>query len=134
VAQLCQHQEELKQLNAVVLSISFGPQEKAKEWLEEVCPSFQLLIDPECAVYHAYKLKHDWLSSWNLKTLAYYTRALLRGREWRGIVGDSAQLGGDFIIEPDRTFALSHPSKNATDRPEVSELLALLRKQHQRRA
>ena len=124
---MCQHQEELGQLNVAVLLISFGPQEQARVWLEEVCPSFQLLIDPERNVYHAYKLKHSWLGSWNFKTLAYYIRALAGGRKLHGIVGDPAQLGGDFIIEPDRSFLLEYRSKNATDRPQVLRLLSLLR-------
>ena len=127
MAQLCQHEKELRKLNAVVLLISFGSQDEAKLWLEEVCPSFQLLLDQERAVYRAYKLKRSWLRSWNLKTLAYYVRALSGGRGWRGIKGDSAQLGGDFIINPDRTFALTYPSRDASDRPQVSELLAILK-------
>jgi hypothetical protein len=127
VAQLCQHKEELKQLNVPVLLISYGPQEQAKVWREEVCPSFQLLINPERNVYHAYKLRHSWLGSWNFKTLAYYLRALISGRQWHGIVGDSAQLGGDFIIEPDGSFLLEYRSKEATDRPQVSRILSLLR-------
>jgi hypothetical protein len=127
VAQLCQHQEELRQLNVPVLLISLGPQEQAKDWIEEMCPSFQLLIDPERNVYHAYNLKHSWLGSWNFKTLAYYIRALVSGRQWHGIVGDSAQLGGDFIIEPDGTFLLEYRSKETTDRPQVSSILSLLR-------
>ncbi len=127
MAQLCQHQEELRQLNVAVLLISFGPQEQAKTWIEEMCPSFQLLIDPERNVYYSYKLKHSWPGSWNFKTLAYYIRALVGGRQWHGIIGDSAQLGGDFIIEPDGSFLLEYRSKEATDRPKVSEILGILR-------
>ena len=126
---MCQHQEELKQLNVAVLLISFGPEEYAKDWLEGICPSFQLLLDPERTAYHAYNLKHSWLSSWNLKTLMYYARALFGGREWRGIIGDSAQLGGDFIIDQDRSMLLEYRSKEATDRPQIAGLLRILREQ-----
>ena len=127
VAQLCYQQEELKRLNTEVLLISFGQQEKAREWLHEVCSSFQMLLDPERRLYRSYKLKHSWLSSWNLKTLVYHVRALMGGTEWRGIIGDSAQLGGDFIIGRDGLFLLKHPSKEATDRPKVSDILGILR-------
>jgi len=127
VAQLCQYQEELKKLGVQVILISFGPAEVAKDWLEETCPSFQLLLDPERKAYRTYKLKRSWLSSWNLKTLAYYIRALLGGKKWRGIIGDSAQLGGDFIINQDGTLLLEYRSKEATDRPEVSGVISLLR-------
>lgn len=124
---MCQYQEELKKLDVQVILISFGPTEVAKDWLEETCPSFQLLLDPERNVYSKYKLKRSWLGSWNLRTLAYYIRALLGGREWRGIIGDSAQLGGDFVINKDVTLLLEYRSKEATDRPEVSEVISLLR-------
>lgn len=124
---MCQYQEELKKLDVQVILISFGPTEVAKDWLEETCLSFQLLLDPERNVYSKYKLKRSWLGSWNLRTLAYYIRALLGGREWRGIIGDSAQLGGDFVINKDVTLLLEYRSKEATDRPEVSEVISLLR-------
>ncbi len=127
MAQLCQQQEELKRLNTELVLISYGEKEEAREWLQEVCSSFQMLLDPERKVYRSYKLKRSWLSSWNLKTLAYYVRALSGGREWRGIIGDSAQLGGDFIIGRDGLFLLKHPSKEATDRPKVSDILNILR-------
>lgn len=120
-------------MNTIVLVVSFGAQNEAKAWSEETCPSFRLLLDPGRAVYHAYEVGHSWSRSWNLKTLSYYARALLSGRGWRGIKGDSAQLGGDFIINPDRTLELAHPSKEATDRPDVSEMLNILRdKLHKR--
>lgn len=127
MVQLCHHDKELKSMNTAVLVISFGTPKEAKAWSEETCPSFQLLLDPEREVYRAYKVEHSWPRSWNIKTLAYYIRALAGGRDWRGIKGDSAQLGGDYIINPDRTFALVHPSREATDRPEVSEMINLLK-------
>ena len=78
-------------------------------------------------MYSTYKLKRSWLGSWNLRTLAYYIRALLGGREWRGIIGDSTQLGGDFVINQDGTLLLEYRSKEAIDRPEVVEIIRLLR-------
>lgn len=124
---MCQRREELDRLNVAVLLISFGPREKAGEWLEEICPSFQLLIDTDYNVYRAYKLKRFWSGSWNLKTLFYYIRALAGGRKLRGIQGDPAQLGGDFIIDRDGSFRLEYPSKISTDRPPVPELMDLLK-------
>lgn len=124
---MCQRREELDRLNVAVLLISFGPREKAGEWLEEICPSFQLLIDTDYNVYRAYKLKRFWSGSWNLKTLFYYIRALAGGRKLRGIQGDPVQLGGDFIIDRDGSFRLEYPSKISTDRPPVPELMDLLK-------
>jgi hypothetical protein len=52
---------------------------------------------------------------------------LLSGRKWRGIQGSSTQLGGDFIVDTNGFLRLTYRSQEATDRPEVAELLALLR-------
>ena len=127
MAQLCQHQGELKQQSVEVLLISFGKPEEAKVWLEEICPSFQLLLDSKRRVYHAYNLESSFMASWNMKTLLYYVRALLSGRKWRGIKGSSTQLGGDFVINQDGRFLLVYRGKHATDRPQVSELLDALK-------
>ena len=127
MTQLCQYQEELKELGVEVILISFGPTGVAKDWLEEICPSFQLLLDPERSVYRKYELKRSWIGSWNPRTLVYYVRALLGGRKWRGIIGDSAQLGGDFVINEDGTLLLEYRSRETTDRPEVSQVMSLLR-------
>lgn len=127
MAQLCQHQDELKQLKVTVLLLSFGAPEVARVWLEGKCPSFQLLLDTERTSYRAYGLERSWLRSWNLKTLWYYLRALLGGRKWHGIQGDSTQLGGDFIVSPGGRVLFAYRSHDPTDRPKVSELIAFLR-------
>ena len=113
-------------MNVTVLLISFGPREQAGEWLEEMCPSFQLLIDEDYTAYQAYRLRHSWMKSWNLKSVLYYSRALLGGRKWRGIIGDSTQLGGDFIVDRDGGLMLEYRSRISTDRPAVPELIDLL--------
>ena len=126
MAQLCQHQDELKRLNAEVLIISFSTQTSARAWLEETCMLFPLLLDPERAVYGDYGLGRSWLRSWNLNTGWLYIRLLLSGRQWRGIQGDSAQLGGDFIVDAEGIVRLAYSSHDPTDRPPVDDLLAIL--------
>ena len=48
------------------------------------------------------------------------------GRRWRGIQGDSAQLGGDFIVDADGIVRLAYRSRDPTDRPLVEQLLTVL--------
>jgi peroxiredoxin len=127
VAQLCQQQEELSRLNVEVLVIGFGTVRSARAWLEQTCDLFPLLLDPEREVYRTYGLQESWLRSWNLRTIRLYVRLLLKGRKWRGIQGKSTQLGGDFIVDADGILRLVYPSREATDRPPVAELLAILR-------
>jgi peroxiredoxin len=123
VAQLCQHQDELEQLNTEVLIVSFGTLPAAQAWLEETCSPFHLLLDQGRKVYDAYGLERSLLRSWNLATIWRYVQLLTSGRQWRGIQGDSAQLGGDFIVDKDGIVRLTYRSHDPTDRPPASDLL-----------
>ena len=130
MAQLCQHLEELGQMNSQVLIITFGSLLGAQAWLEETCPPFQLLMDPERKVYQAYGLERSIFRSWNLLTILTYVKLLTSGRKWRGIQGDSAQLGGDFIVDAQGKILLAYHSYDPTDRPPVHDLMAILRSIH----
>ena len=127
MAQLCQHQDELRGLNTEVLLISFGEARRARVWLEETWAPFQLLLDTERAVYRAYGCERSYLRSWTLKTLRVYIRLLRSGGKLRGIQGDPAQLGGDFVVDAEGILRMAHPSRDATDRPAVGDVLAVLR-------
>lgn len=127
MAQLCQYQEELEQLNVEVLIISFGTLPAVQIWLEETCSPFRVLLDPERSTYQAYEIERSLRRSWNLRTIWHYAQLLTSGRRWRGIQGDSAQLGADFVVDPDGSLRLAHYSQDPTDRPHVEDLLALFR-------
>lgn len=127
MAQLCRHQDELRRLKVEVLLVSFSSPGYARVWSEEVCSAFRLLLDRERTLYRAYGLERSLWRSWNLRTLWLYIRLLLSGRKWRGIQGDSAQLGGDFIVDSEGVVRLTYRSHDPTDRPPVAALLALLR-------
>ena len=126
MAQLCQHQEEIKQLNTEVVVISFSEPELAKRWLEETCAPFIMLLDQERKIYQAYGIKRSFFGTWNLGTVWFYIQMFLAGRKWHGIQGDPNQMGGDFVIDTRSILRLAHPSQEATDRPPVEELLSLL--------
>ncbi len=128
MTQLCQHSDELQRLQAQVFVISFGAPPFAREWLRETCGLFRLLLDPEREVYRAYGLERSLRRSWNLKTTWRYVQLLKSGHHWRGIQGDSAQLGGNFIVDAGGVVRLAHRSHDPTDRPPVSEQLTLLRR------
>ena len=124
---MCHHGKELESLHADVLLVSFGAPAVAGVWLEQNCPDFKLLLDPQRAVYGAYGVEHSLLRSWNLRTLRRYVQLMRQGWHWRGIRGDSAQLGGDYIIGRDGRVLLAHPSHDPTDRPSAESLLEVLR-------
>lgn len=128
MTQLCQQQDELEQLGVEVVLVTFSSAGYGRVWLKEVCSAFLLLIDRERAVYDRYGLKRSLLRSWNLQTVRKYVQLMRAGRRWRGIQGNSAQLGGDFVIDAQGVIRLAYPSRDPTDRPAVTDLLAVLRK------
>ena len=127
MTQLCQHADELRRLDVHVLLVTFSTAGYGRVWLQQVCLAFLLLIDRERDAYVRYGLKRSLRQSWNLRTWWLYLRLLLSGRKWRGIQGDSAQLGGDFVIDVEGVVRLAHPSNDPTDRPAVEDLLTTIR-------
>lgn len=126
MAQLCQQRNQLEILNVKVFIITFGNLLGAQNWLKETCSNFQLLLDPDRSIYKKYGLERSLLRSWNLRTIWMYIKLLSSGRKWRGIQGDSAQLGGDFLIDSQGIVKLAYRSHDPTDRPSVSSLLELI--------
>ena len=110
-----------------MLLITFSSAGYARKWSLETCAPFRLLLDRERTSYHTYGLERSLMRSWNLKTVQRYVQLMSKGRKWRGIQGDSAQLGGDFIIDSEGIVRLAYRSHDPTDRPEVEQLLAILR-------
>jgi peroxiredoxin len=113
-------------LNCEVVVISFGTEYWVKVWLQETQAPFPMLLDQERVAYRAYGLERSLLRSWGLKTMWHYARLLLSGRRWRGIQGDSSQLGGDFIVDAGGRLRFVYTSRDPADRPAVSQLLAVL--------
>ena len=127
MAQLCQKLDQIQALNTSVLIITFGTLPAAQAWLRETCAPIQVLLDSERSVYTSYGLERSLLRSWGPKTMWRYVRLLAAGRKWRGIQGDSAQLGGDFIVEANGIVRLAYRSNDPTDRPSIDDLLNLLK-------
>jgi peroxiredoxin len=126
VAQLRRHEAELEALQTRVVVVSFGSPVGAQAWLKETGAPFTFLLDPDHAAYRAYGLEHSLARAWGLNVWWRYAQLLLAGRQWRGIQGDSGQLGGDFIVDPTGTIRLAYRSHDPADRPPVSRLLAAL--------
>jgi peroxiredoxin len=128
VAQLCQFKDELERLNVKVFLVSFSSMGYARRWIDEVCSPFHLLADREQATYKLYGLDSSLLRTWNFKIIWSYVKLMRAGRKWRGIQGDSAQMGGDFIINTDGIVRFAYRSHDPTDRPSVKTLMKVLRR------
>lgn len=127
MAQLRQYEREIESLNARIVVVSFGRPEQARLWLDETQTFFTLLLDPERKAYLAYGLEYSLARSWSPKVWLAYARLMLSGRKWRGIQGDSGQLGGDFIVDANGVIRFVYRSSDPTDRPSISQLLDVLR-------
>jgi len=51
---------------------------------------------------------------------------MMAGRRWRGIQGDSRQLGGDFIVDRRGVLRFAHRSHDPADRPDIDTLIGRL--------
>ncbi len=125
--QLCQRHDELVQLNTQVVIVSFGTLLATQAWMEEVCGSFQVVLDPDQSMYRAYRLEKSLVRSRNLNTLWAYIKLIAAGRKLQPKQGDTTQLGGDFVIDSHGIIRLAHPSRDPADRPAVDDVLALLK-------
>ena len=126
MAQLRPFKSELEARNTRVAVISFGSTALAQKWIEETKATFQFLIDPERKAYQAFGLEYSLLRSWRPKIWFEYARLIAQGRKWRGIQGDSGQLGGDFIVDRDGIIQMAYRSLDPADRPTVSFILERL--------
>lgn len=128
MAQVVVHSPQIQAANAQVVTISFGPAQWGPIWLQETQSPFPLLLDVERVAYRAYGLDSSARRAWSVQNLLYYGRAKLQGRQTFGNRGDTSQLGGDFVIDPNGRIRLAHPSYDPTDRTAVSTVLSLLQR------
>ena len=124
--QLHRSRDRLVKLDAEVLLLTFASETQARNWQAVTRTSFPLLRDANRQVYRAYGLESSLLRSWQPKVWIHYARLMLGGQAWRGIQGDSGQLGGDFILDQHGVVRMAYRSQDPTDRPSVTALLAEL--------
>ena len=123
MAQLCRHWDRFESRHARAVIISFGAQPLARAWLDETGAPFDLWLDPERAAYRAFGLERSLVRSWGPPTIWMYIQLMAHGRPWRGIQGDSSQLGGDFVVDIGGVIRLAHASRDPADRPSIATLL-----------
>jgi len=126
VVQLLPFKTELEACNTRVTIISFGTPSLAQMWIEETQSSFHFLIDRDKKAYQAYGLESSLIRSWRPKIWFAYTKLLAQGWKWRGIQGDSAQLGGDFIVDQQGIIRMAYRSHDPSDRPKIDDIFQVL--------
>jgi peroxiredoxin len=128
VAQLRSTKAEIEARNTQVILIAFSSTQLAQAWITETKTTFQFLLDPARKAYQAYGLDSSLWRSWSPKIWFEYARLMALGRKWRGIQGDSGQLGGDIIIDQNGIIRMAYKSHDPADRPAVRVILNVLDK------
>ena len=128
MAQLRQRYEEVKSAGGEVLMISSAPLEYLERYVRELRLPFVALSDTERKAYRAYGLKSaSFFKVYSPSVLWGYVKMILGGERLRKPVGDTLQLGGDFVVDGEGVLRLVHPSRSADDRPPIDELVSLVK-------
>lgn len=128
MAQVVPFAKEIDLLNTNIVAVSFGTPYWANAWLEETQAPFPIWLDVEKQSYELYGMTSSALRAWGVRNLWYYAQAIAKGEQLKEHRGDTSQMGGNFIVDKDGIVQFAYPSKNPTDRPEISQLLDTLRR------
>ena len=127
VAQLREHQSEIKASGANLTAIGMGDIHYARAFREETGISFPLLVDIERAAYRAVELK-----SANLLHLLRRDNAVARkranaaGHRQHKLGENPFQLGASFVFGPGNVDRFIHISETFGDNASVSDVLSAL--------
>ena len=94
--------------------------------LRDLEPPFPVLLDAERNAYRRWGLGRASFAATYLAPGVWMEYIRVAVGEFHGIARpgrDIRQLGGDFVVAPDGSFALSRPQSGPSDRPPVGELL-----------
>jgi len=123
--QLQQAREELDRLEIQTLVVTFEGRREAREYLDETGLIWPLLVDTDRQLYRAYDMHAARLRHlWGFATIRAYGREVLRGRFPRIPRADTAQQGGNVLIDPGGVVRLHHVGSGPADRPTVATVLA----------
>jgi hypothetical protein len=121
--------DRLTAAGVTVLVVVQAEPDRLAQWISMRPIPFPVVSDPERTAYRAFDLgRVGWLHFARPNVLGSYLRLMLRGhRLSKPVQGeDVLQLGGDFVLDRNTRLVFAHPSRAATDRPTVAEILTAL--------
>ena len=123
--QLQQARDELARLEIQPLVVTFEGPDAARRYLDETGLRWPLLVDTDRRLYAAYGMHKARLRHlWGFATMRAYGREAVRGRFPRMPRADTAQQGGDVLIDATGAVRLHHVGSGPADRPLVATVLA----------
>lgn len=124
-----QHQAWIETLKLHLSVISFEAEPIAAAYLRQTGWPWPLLLDPDRTLYRAYGMERGgWWQIYGPSSWHTYISLIMRGRSLHRPTGDTRQLGGDVLIDPDGIVRLHHVGATPADRPPVEHLLNIVRK------
>jgi len=126
--QLQQARQELDRLEIQPLVITFEGRDEARAYLDETGLLWPLLVDADRRLFRAYGMHKARLRHlWGLGTILAYGREALGGRFPRMPRADTAQQGGNVLVDPAGIVRFHHVGRGPADRPQVGAILAARR-------
>ena len=120
-----QAEGELARLGVQPLAVTFEDADAARDYVTETGLRWPLLVDAERRLYRAYEMRKARLRHlWGAATFRAYWREARQGRFPRLPRADTAQQGGDVLIDPAGLVRFHHVGRGPADRPPVARLLA----------
>ena len=118
--------EDLKEAKIQPVIISFSSPDLVRAWINETKCPFQVLVNPGRSLYTSLGLPRDIKAVMGKSTMRYYGEKSALGEKLpnMGVTEDTQQLGGNATIDSlTKKFTFIYPSKTATDRPTLQQIL-----------
>ena len=121
-----QAEDEFVRLGVQALAVTFEGAAAARAYVAETGLRWPLLVDAERRLYRAYGMRKARLRHlFGPATVRAYWREARRGRFPRLPRADTAQQGGNVLIDPAGLVRFHHVGRGPADRPPIRELLAV---------
>jgi hypothetical protein len=128
VSQLRQRVDELARLGVDVMVVSFEAGPMVQAYARTTGLPFPIVVDGERELYRAYGMLHGRVRDlYGPASVLVYLKLMSRGRRLRLPTGDTAQLGGDVLIDPRGIVRLHHVGSGPADRPAIEAVLDVVR-------
>lgn len=117
---------EIQQHGGDVVFITMGPLERAQQFKEGLQLPFDVLVDPHCSAYQAYRVpRGDMLQIAGPKVWLSGLGAVVRSGFGKP-TGDLLQLQGTFVVDTDGVLRLAHLPRHSADHPLLGDILAAI--------
>jgi len=128
VAKLEKELTLLSEAGCKVALVSFGTTQSSTSWLAETGSNLDMYVDKDRALYKMLGQVRSTSQVYNIDTIKYVAIMNIHGRDLPALIDDDVhddlQMGGNMTIRcDDAKMIMPYPSKGATDRPTVLQIL-----------